>query len=38
VAGEVKDLAQETSRATGDIARRVEAIQADSGHAIRAIT
>ncbi|WP_149204041.1 methyl-accepting chemotaxis protein [Actinotalea subterranea] len=33
VAGEVKDLAQETARATGDIARRVEAIQADSAEA-----
>ena len=29
VANEVKDLAQETSRATEDIARRVEAIQVD---------
>jgi methyl-accepting chemotaxis protein len=33
VAGEVKELAQETARATGDIARRVEAIQADSASA-----
>ena len=31
VASEVKDLAQETARATEDIARRVEAIQADTG-------
>lgn len=30
VAGEVKELAQETARATEDITRRVEAIQADS--------
>jgi len=30
VAGEVKELAQETARATDDIARRVEAIQVDS--------
>ncbi|GAA0522218.1 methyl-accepting chemotaxis protein [Paractinoplanes deccanensis] len=37
VAGEVKDLAQETARATEDIARRVEAIQNDSGHAVNAI-
>jgi methyl-accepting chemotaxis protein len=33
VAGEVKELAQETARATGDIARRVEAIQVDSASA-----
>ena len=31
VANEVKELAQETARATEDIARRVEAIQADTG-------
>src|SRR5215218_3812848 len=37
VAGEVKDLAQETATATGDIARRVEMIQADTGSAIEAI-
>ncbi|MEU8239655.1 methyl-accepting chemotaxis protein [Actinoplanes missouriensis] len=37
VAGEVKDLAQETARATEDIARRVEAIQNDSNHAVAAI-
>ena len=37
VANEVKDLAQETSTATEDIARRVEAIQADSGSAVTAI-
>ena len=30
VANEVKELAQETARATEDIARRVEAIQADT--------
>ncbi|GAA3147614.1 hypothetical protein GCM10010466_43290 [Planomonospora alba] len=38
VAGEVKDLAQETAKATGDIARRIEAIQADTGAAIAAIS
>ncbi|MDO8119728.1 HAMP domain-containing methyl-accepting chemotaxis protein [Isoptericola sp. b490] len=37
VAGEVKDLAQETARATEDIARRVEAIQADTSEAVTAI-
>jgi methyl-accepting chemotaxis protein len=37
VAGEVKDLAQETARATEDIARRVDAIQADAGLAVGAI-
>ncbi|WP_306209122.1 methyl-accepting chemotaxis protein [Actinoplanes sp. RD1] len=37
VATEVKDLAQETARATEDISRRVEAIQADSGSAVTAI-
>lgn len=37
VAGEVKDLAQETARATEDIARRVEAIQADTQGAVAAI-
>ena len=37
VAGEVKDLAQETAKATDDIARRVEAIQADSAAAVSAI-
>ncbi|MBG0826116.1 methyl-accepting chemotaxis protein [Planomonospora sp. ID91781] len=37
VAGEVKDLAQETAKATEDIARRVEAIQADTGGAVEAI-
>jgi methyl-accepting chemotaxis protein len=37
VAGEVKELAQETARATGDIARRVQAIQADTGSAVAAI-
>jgi len=38
VAGEVKELAQETARATDDIARRVEAIQADTGEAVTAIS
>jgi methyl-accepting chemotaxis protein len=41
VATEVKELAQETARATGDIAKRVAAIQRDSaaaGAAIREIT
>ncbi|GAA1132067.1 methyl-accepting chemotaxis protein [Nocardioides aquiterrae] len=37
VANEVKELAQETARATDDIARRVEAIQADTGGAVEAI-
>ncbi|SNY53550.1 methyl-accepting chemotaxis protein [Paractinoplanes atraurantiacus] len=37
VASEVKDLAQETARATEDISRRVEAIQADTGGAVLAI-
>lgn len=37
VAGEVKELAQETARATEDIARRVEAIQVDTDGAVAAI-
>ena len=37
VAGEVKELAQETARATEDIARRVEAIQGDTTGAVHAI-
>ncbi|MEP7764608.1 methyl-accepting chemotaxis protein, partial [Sanguibacter sp. 26GB23] len=37
VASEVKDLAQETARATEDIARRVAAIQVDTGSAVEAI-
>ncbi|RKS80193.1 methyl-accepting chemotaxis protein [Motilibacter peucedani] len=37
VANEVKDLAQETSRATDDIVRRVEAIQNDTSSAVEAI-
>jgi methyl-accepting chemotaxis protein len=37
VAGEVKELSQETARATEDIARRVAAIQADTTSAITAI-
>jgi methyl-accepting chemotaxis protein len=37
VAGEVKDLAQETARATEDIAQRVEAIQTDTEAAVQAI-
>jgi methyl-accepting chemotaxis protein len=37
VAGEVKELASETARATEDIARRVEAIQADTSGAVGAI-
>ncbi|GAA2721493.1 methyl-accepting chemotaxis protein [Cellulomonas aerilata] len=37
VAGEVKELAQETARATEDIARRVQAIQADTTGAVEAI-
>jgi methyl-accepting chemotaxis protein len=38
VAGEVKELAQETAKATEDIGRRIEAIQTDTGAAIAAIT
>jgi len=38
VAGEVKELAQETARATQDIAARVETIQTDTHSAIAAIT
>ncbi|BCY08514.1 methyl-accepting chemotaxis protein [Actinoplanes sp. L3-i22] len=37
VASEVKDLAQETAKATEDIGSRVAAIQADTGTAITAI-
>ncbi len=37
VAGEVKELAQETAKATEDIGRRVEAIQADTTGAVAAI-
>ncbi|WP_239088189.1 methyl-accepting chemotaxis protein [Planosporangium mesophilum] len=37
VASEVKDLAQETAKATEDISRRVEAIQADTTNAVEAI-
>ncbi|SDD51744.1 methyl-accepting chemotaxis protein, partial [Nocardioides lianchengensis] len=37
VANEVKELAQETARATEDISRRVEAIQADTSGAVVAI-
>ncbi|GAB7037026.1 MULTISPECIES: methyl-accepting chemotaxis protein [Catenuloplanes] len=37
VAGEVKELAQETARATEDIARQVEAIQNDTSGAVAAI-
>ncbi|GIE46869.1 hypothetical protein Ani05nite_04030 [Amorphoplanes nipponensis] len=38
VAGEVKDLAQETARATEDIGRRVQAIQSDTNAAVGAIS
>ncbi|MFF5228042.1 methyl-accepting chemotaxis protein [Dactylosporangium sp. NPDC000521] len=38
VATEVKDLAQETGRATGDIASKVQSIQADTMAATEAIT
>jgi methyl-accepting chemotaxis protein len=38
VANEVKELAQETAKATEDIAKRVEAIQADTEGAVRAIS
>ncbi|MEO3935771.1 methyl-accepting chemotaxis protein [Dermatophilaceae bacterium Soc4.6] len=37
VASEVKELAQETARATEDIARRVQAIQGDTSGAVEAI-
>lgn len=37
VAGEVKELARETAKATEDIARRIEAIQADTAGAVGAI-
>lgn len=37
VASEVKDLAQETARATDDISHRIEAIQADTQGAVTAI-
>jgi methyl-accepting chemotaxis protein len=37
VASEVKELAQETARATEDISKRVEAIQADTQGAVEAI-
>ncbi|WP_433718053.1 methyl-accepting chemotaxis protein [Actinoplanes sp. CA-051413] len=37
VASEVKDLAQETARATEDISRRVQAIQTDTTGAVTAI-
>ncbi|GAA0552466.1 hypothetical protein GCM10010172_38600 [Paractinoplanes ferrugineus] len=37
VAGEVKDLAQETAKATEDISRRVSTIQADTDGAVAAI-
>ncbi len=37
VANEVKELSQETARATEDISRRVDAIQADTNSAIAAI-
>ncbi len=38
VANEVKELAQETSKATEDISRRIQAIQADTEAAVSAIT
>jgi len=37
VAGEVKDLALETAKATGDISQRVEAIQGNTDAAVQAI-
>jgi methyl-accepting chemotaxis protein len=37
VANEVKELAQETAKATEDVSQRIQAIQADSGQAVRAI-
>jgi methyl-accepting chemotaxis protein len=38
VANEVKDLAQETAKATEDISRRVEMIQSDTSNAVSAIS
>jgi methyl-accepting chemotaxis protein len=38
VAGEVKELAQETAKATDDITRRMAAVQTDSNGVIEAIT
>jgi methyl-accepting chemotaxis protein len=38
VANEVKELAQETSKATEDISRRIQAIQSDTDAAVTAIT
>jgi methyl-accepting chemotaxis protein len=38
VAGEVKDLAQETAKATGDISSRIDAIQRDAAAAVAAVT
>jgi methyl-accepting chemotaxis protein len=38
VAGEVKDLAQETAKATEDISQRVQSIQADTSGAVMAIS
>ncbi|PRY19510.1 methyl-accepting chemotaxis protein [Pseudosporangium ferrugineum] len=38
VAGEVKDLAQETAKATGDVTARVTAIEGDTAKAVEAIT
>ena len=37
VANEVKELAKETAKATEDIGRKIEAIQADTGGAVKAI-
>jgi methyl-accepting chemotaxis protein len=37
VANEVKELAQETAKATEDVSQRIQAIQADSGEAVRAV-
>jgi methyl-accepting chemotaxis protein len=38
VATEVKELAQETARATGDISARMDAIQSDTGAVVQAIS
>lgn len=37
VANEVKELAKQTAKATADITKRIEAIQTDSGSAVKAI-
>jgi methyl-accepting chemotaxis protein len=38
VANEVKELAKETAKATEDISQKIETIQADTKHAVAAIS